>query len=37
MLQGGNDHEIYSDPRTIGHAVKNPAETMQILKEMFEL
>ena len=24
--QGGNDHEIYIDERTIGHAVTNPEE-----------
>ncbi|KAM5535547.1 hypothetical protein V8D89_003516 [Ganoderma adspersum] len=35
--KGGNDYEIYSDPRTIGHSVKSPADTMQILKELFDL
>ncbi|KAI8974551.1 eukaryotic phosphomannomutase [Trametes punicea] len=35
--QGGNDYEIFSDPRTIGHSVKNPSHTMEILKEMFDL
>lgn len=33
--EGGNDHEIYSDPRTIGHAVRNPDDTIRILKELF--
>ncbi|PPQ63376.1 hypothetical protein CVT24_005641 [Panaeolus cyanescens] len=33
--EGGNDYEIYSDPRTIGHSVKNPDETIRILKEIF--
>ncbi|KAF8199126.1 phosphomannomutase [Pholiota molesta] len=33
--KGGNDYEIYADPRTIGHSVKNPEHTMQILKELF--
>ena len=33
--KGGNDYEIYSDPRTIGHSVKNPDDTMRILKELF--
>ncbi|KAI0788787.1 eukaryotic phosphomannomutase [Abortiporus biennis] len=33
--QGGNDYEIYSDPRTIGHSVKSPADTIQIIKELF--
>jgi len=33
--KGGNDYEIYVDPRTIGHSVKNPEDTMQQLKELF--
>jgi len=33
--KGGNDYEIYSDPRTIGHSVKSPADTIRILKELF--
>lgn len=33
--KGGNDYEIYEDSRTIGHAVKSPADTMRILKELF--
>ncbi|KAJ7460615.1 eukaryotic phosphomannomutase [Mycena latifolia] len=32
---GGNDYEIYSDPRTIGHSVTGPADTIRILKELF--
>ncbi|KAH9940937.1 eukaryotic phosphomannomutase [Epithele typhae] len=35
--KGGNDHEIYEDPRTIGHTVQNPAHTAKLLKEMFDL
>merc|ERR1711977_315318 len=35
--QGGNDWEIYEDSRTVGHAVKNPEETMAELKKMFDL
>ncbi|MCJ1464684.1 Phosphomannomutase [Pseudocyphellaria aurata] len=35
--QGGNDYEIYEDKRTEGHKVKNPEETMAILKELFGL
>ncbi|ODV87787.1 hypothetical protein CANARDRAFT_20520 [[Candida] arabinofermentans NRRL YB-2248] len=35
--KGGNDYEIYEDKRTIGHAVKSPADTMRILKELFNL
>lgn len=26
--QGGNDYEIYEDPRTVGHSVKSPEDTM---------
>ncbi|KAL6908497.1 phosphomannomutase [Trichoderma evansii] len=36
-FKGGNDYEIFSDERTIGHTVKGPEETMQILKELFDL
>ncbi|CUM51971.1 Phosphomannomutase [Debaryomyces fabryi] len=35
--EGGNDYEIYNDSRTIGHAVKNPEETIKILNEEFGL
>ncbi|KAK7203276.1 eukaryotic phosphomannomutase [Myxozyma melibiosi] len=34
-FKGGNDYEIYEDPRTIGHAVNSPDDTMRILKETF--
>ncbi|KAL2003463.1 hypothetical protein VTN02DRAFT_3774 [Thermoascus thermophilus] len=34
---GGNDYEIYSDPRTEGHAVSGPEDTMKLLKEIFQL
>uniref|UniRef100_A0A0G4GD88 Phosphomannomutase n=1 Tax=Chromera velia CCMP2878 TaxID=1169474 RepID=A0A0G4GD88_9ALVE len=34
---GGNDHEIFEDPRTIGHTVVNPADTMAQLKEIFKV
>ncbi|KAJ1306879.1 hypothetical protein OPQ81_007864 [Rhizoctonia solani] len=33
--EGGNDYEIFSDPRTIGHSVSSPEDTMRILREMF--
>jgi len=36
-VKGGNDYEIYEDPRTIGHAVEGPEDTMRILKELFDL
>lgn len=34
---GGNDHEIYNDPRTIGHKVATPDDTKRILTELFHL
>ncbi|CAG5129747.1 unnamed protein product [Candidula unifasciata] len=33
--KGGNDHEIFEDPRTVGHKVSNPDDTVQQLKELF--
>ena len=33
--QGGNDYEIFSDSRTIGHTVTSPEDTARILKELF--
>ncbi|OAA33771.1 phosphomannomutase [Moelleriella libera RCEF 2490] len=36
-FEGGNDWEIYSDPRTIGHAVKSPDDTLRLLKELFDV
>ncbi|KAI5999494.1 eukaryotic phosphomannomutase [Pisolithus albus] len=33
--QGGNDYEIFTDARTIGHSVKGPADTMRICTELF--
>ncbi|ESK97695.1 phosphomannomutase [Moniliophthora roreri MCA 2997] len=33
--QGGNDYEIYSDSRTIGHTVTTYRDTIRILKELF--
>ena len=32
---GGGDHEIYNDPRTIGHSVTSPEDTMQQIKSLF--
>lgn len=32
---GGNDYEIYEDPRTIGHRVTSPDDTMKQLKDIF--
>ncbi|KAF3481677.1 phosphomannomutase [Arthroderma uncinatum] len=36
-FEGGNDHEIFSDKRTIGHSVTGPDDTMKIVKETFKL
>lgn len=33
--QGGNDYEIYSDERTVGHSVADPDDTYKQLKELF--
>ena len=34
---GGNDYEIYEDPRTIGHSVTKPEDTIAELKKLFDL
>jgi phosphomannomutase len=34
-MKGGNDWEIYNDPRTIGHAVNDPGDTLAQLKKLF--
>ncbi|KAJ3372488.1 Phosphomannomutase [Allomyces arbusculus] len=33
--KGGNDHEIYTHPSVVGHAVTKPEDTMLELKKMF--
>ena len=35
--KGGNDYELYEDPRTTGHSVKTPEDTMDQLKKLFDL
>lgn len=35
LLQGGNDFEIYADPRTVGHSVVSPQDTVQRCREIF--
>ncbi|XP_063063158.1 phosphomannomutase 2 [Engraulis encrasicolus] len=32
---GGNDYEIFEDPRTIGHSVTSPEDTQRICKDLF--
>ncbi|KAK5173416.1 Phosphomannomutase 1 [Saxophila tyrrhenica] len=36
-FKGGNDNEIYEDPRVVGHSVKDPEDTMKQLRELFKL
>ncbi|SCU83529.1 LADA_0C11980g1_1 [Lachancea dasiensis] len=36
-MQGGNDYEIYTDSRTVGHSVQTPDDTVKILRELFQL
>ncbi|POS68902.1 Sec53-like protein [Diaporthe helianthi] len=36
-FKGGNDYEIYEDPRTVGHSVNGPEQTMEELKKLFSL
>lgn len=35
--KGGNDYEIYSDERTIGHTVLTSEETIRELKNLFDI
>ncbi|KAG9237098.1 eukaryotic phosphomannomutase [Amylocarpus encephaloides] len=35
--KGGNDYEIYEDPRTIGHSVREPHDTAVELRKLFDL
>nr|XP_033785265.1 phosphomannomutase 1 [Geotrypetes seraphini] len=32
---GGNDHEIFTDPRTVGHTVSSPQDTVRRCTELF--
>ncbi|KAK9854200.1 hypothetical protein WJX84_008741 [Apatococcus fuscideae] len=34
-FQGGNDYEIYESPRTIGHAVTSPFDTISQCRKLF--
>lgn len=36
-FSGGNDFEIYQDPRTKGYSVTSPEDTVQKLKEIFKI
>lgn len=36
ILQGGNDHEIFEDSRTIGHTVVSPEDTKAKLEALME-
>ncbi|KAH9066655.1 eukaryotic phosphomannomutase [Lactarius vividus] len=34
-FKGGNDYEIFADPRTVGHTVSSPEDTAKVLREIF--
>uniref|UniRef100_T1D9U4 Phosphomannomutase n=1 Tax=Crotalus horridus TaxID=35024 RepID=T1D9U4_CROHD len=34
-MPGGNDYEIYTDPRTLGHSVSSPEQTKEICETLF--
>eukprot|EP00871_Galdieria_phlegrea_P003369 jgi/Galph1/4032/GphlegSOOS_G2672.1 len=34
-FEGGNDYEIFQDPRTTGHSVTSPDDTMRQCKQLF--
>lgn len=34
-VQGGNDYEIFSDERTIGHSVTTFHDTIKLLDQLF--
>jgi phosphomannomutase len=36
-MEGGNDYEIFVDPRTIGHTVKDPPDTIRQCSEIFNV
>jgi phosphomannomutase len=36
-MVGGNDYELYEDPRTIGHSVLDPDDTYAQVKKLFDL
>ncbi len=35
LIQGGNDYEIFTDPRTVGHTVNGPEDTIKQIREAF--
>ena len=37
VYPGGNDYEIYESPRTVGHSVKGPEDTMAQIKELLKI
>lgn len=34
-MPGGNDHEIFTDPRTVGYTVTAPEDTRRVCEELF--
>jgi phosphomannomutase len=37
VSQGGNDHEIFVDPRVVGHTVASPQDTMAQVDKLLSL
>lgn len=35
--EGGNDYEIFTDSRVIGHTVTSPEDTMAQLRKLFDM
>jgi phosphomannomutase len=35
--KGGNDHELYHDPRVVGHSVTSPEDTLKQLQDLFPI
>lgn len=36
-FEGGNDHEIFNDPRTVGFTVTSPENTRQVVSELLSI
>ncbi|CAG8618230.1 6647_t:CDS:2, partial [Ambispora leptoticha] len=36
-FKGGNDYEIYTHPKIIGHSVSSPEDTIRELKQLFPI
>jgi phosphomannomutase len=36
-FKGGNDYEIFTDPRTVSFTVKSPEDTIRIVSELLSI